>query len=183
MPSVARIRCFITTRKNNYSSYPTTKGPSHQWSYERGGEWATSQEDWLRYNSLKKGVESSQCLRELSAGSPVLVFFSVSKSGEGPFKLIQIDDETLFVQKKRRRKIFRSSYVKPLKKWKLNKNENVNDEDTDDNLEGTDSSVEATTDEAVYTSTTLAAQQTQLNHALKVEINKKTREFAKSRHA
>lgn len=60
-----------------------------------------------------KGMESSEKLRQLPAGARVLVYRTKSKSWEGPFTFISIEGETVVVQLKFGRSIFRSSCVKP----------------------------------------------------------------------
>lgn len=68
----------------------------------------------LRHPSGPKGKERSERLRKLPAGSPVLIYRTKTKSWEGPFKFISIEDETAVVQLNRGRKIFRSTCVRPL---------------------------------------------------------------------
>lgn len=67
----------------------------------------------LRQTSFPKAKEWPALLRELSAGSPVVVFTSVITSSEGPFKFIYIEGEAAVVQTPRDRKIFRSTCVNP----------------------------------------------------------------------
>lgn len=80
----------------------------------------------LRHTETKKAVESPQSLRENSAGSPVLVYRSTSKTWEGPVKIIQMDGETVLDQMGRGRKIFRSSSVKPIVRSKLEMPDDMN---------------------------------------------------------
>lgn len=74
----------------------------------------------LKHTAGPKGVEQSECLRQLPAGSPVLVFRTASKLWEGPFDFISVSGETAVVQTKRGRRIFRSTCVKPYVRSQLN---------------------------------------------------------------
>ena len=73
----------------------------------------------LRHPGIPKDIETTNDLKDLPAGSLVLVYRTVTKKWEGPFKFISIDGETVVVQLPRGRKIFRSVCVKPYIKSKL----------------------------------------------------------------
>lgn len=67
----------------------------------------------LRHPSGPKGKEASEELGKLSPGAKVLVYRTSSGQWEGPFPFISLDNETVVVQLKRGRKIFRSICVRP----------------------------------------------------------------------
>lgn len=100
----------------------TTPAPnqlSRQGAIEEAKQ-ATSQEQAkcrvafaLRHPSNPKAKEASERLHTLPDDSKVLVFRTTTKSWEGPFYFISTDGETVVVQMKNRRRIFRSVCVKP----------------------------------------------------------------------
>lgn len=73
----------------------------------------------LKHMGNGKGLESSQLSCRLPARSFVLVYWSYSKTLEGPFKFIQTEDDPVVVQTSRGRKIFSSFCVKPLNRPKV----------------------------------------------------------------
>lgn len=87
----------------------------------------------LRHTGGPKGDEASTRLRQLPAGSPVLVYRTTTRKWEGPFIFISVEDETAIVQTGRGRRIFRSNCVKPttpsaLDDDEINAREEQNDE-------------------------------------------------------
>lgn len=80
----------------------------------------------MRHTANKKGVHSSQSLQGLPPGSPLLVYLSRSKTWDGPFKFIHIDGEIVVVQTGDGRKIFRSSFVKPMVRSEIDKADDIN---------------------------------------------------------
>lgn len=72
----------------------------------------------LSHKNAKKGLQLSRLLQKLPAGLPVLVYLSNWKAWDGPFKFIQVEDETVVVQTSQGRTIFCSSCIKPLKRPK-----------------------------------------------------------------
>lgn len=66
----------------------------------------------VRHSGSPKGIEQSDDLRRVLAGFPVLVFVTATKSWQGPFSFIEIDDETVIQQLPGGRRIFRSTCVR-----------------------------------------------------------------------
>ena len=75
----------------------------------------------LRHPSNAKAKEQSAQLRDLPAGSPVLVYRTTTKRWEGPFTYITSSGDTAVVQLTRGRRIFRTNCVKPWVKSILGK--------------------------------------------------------------
>ena len=67
----------------------------------------------LNHPASEKNTKNSEALRDLPAGSPVLVYRSTTDKWEGPFRYISIEGETVVVQLPHGRRIFRSHYVRP----------------------------------------------------------------------
>lgn len=78
------------------------------------------------------GNESSEKLRQLPAGSPVLVYRNKTKGWEGPFTFIHIQGETAVIQLPSGRKIFRSNVIKPITESTFKDATNISNNTTDD---------------------------------------------------
>lgn len=63
--------------------------------------------------TLTRAKENSIQLQKLPAGSPVIIYRTRSKTWKGKCPLSNIDNETVCLQLDRRRKIFRSTTVRP----------------------------------------------------------------------
>lgn len=68
----------------------------------------------LRHPTSNRNRRNSELLRNLPAGSPVLVYRTTNEKWDGPHKFVSIEGETAVVQLPHGRRIFRSHCVKPL---------------------------------------------------------------------
>ena len=98
------------------------------------------------------GKESSESLKNLPAGSSVLVYRKDSKKWEGPYTFINIDGETVTVQLPHGRKIFRSHVVKPVTNSILRHQveEKSSEVKSDDNFDDNDLSLEDEQTQALF---------------------------------
>lgn len=71
--------------------------------------------------------EASRNLRNLPAGSKVCVYSTKKNKWCGPYKFINVEGEAVTIQTARRRKIFRSTCVKPISESKIEDMSNLSD--------------------------------------------------------
>lgn len=95
----------------------------------------------LKHMNGPKAIETSIYLRQHPAGSPVLVYWTITKRWEGPLTFIGMDSEPAFVQTVRSRTIFACTCVKPYVKSAINEQEGIRKEKEYQGMMGKDTMV------------------------------------------